>query len=144
MNINELLIEKQEEQLLEELSLLTEEEFYARMEDDIYEAIATAVKPYTKVQPTNTGDTDINQPLNRTTAKRNYVYKTPTNTRITRRDRQELANNEDPQALKSIIRSAFSAIITAANKTGMASILTTALEALRKRMFKQIDQKSRK
>src|SRR6056297_865973 len=127
MNIDDLLDDKNEEQLVEELSLLKEDEFYQRLEDDIFEAVATAIKPYTKAQPTNTGDTSLDQPLNRTTAKRNYVYKSPSNTRITRRDRQALAKNEDPQALKAIIRSAFSAIITAASKTGLATQMTTSL-----------------
>lgn len=79
------------------------------------------------------------KPLTRV-AGRNYVYKSPASTRITRKDRQDLLKQTDPQAVKAAMEIAFKQIIAAANGTKAQQIALNKVNQLRKVVFKALER----
>ena len=136
-NINDFLqgLNKQEQ-----IENLDEEQFYAQLGDDIYEAIISSILPYQHMQPTNTGDTEL-KPLQKNTATRDYVYKGKANTVIRRQDKVALSKNKDLNVVKTTIRSAFKAIIAASNRTTIGNEVTQILKQTERRLFQKIDQR---
>jgi hypothetical protein len=78
------------------------------------------------------------KPLSRV-AGRNYVYKSPSSVRITRKDRQTLLKQTDPAQVKAAMEVAFNQIIAAANGTKVQQLVISKLNQLRNQVFDRLD-----
>jgi hypothetical protein len=89
--------------------------------------------------PTNLDTSAVDQRLTRM-AGRDYAFKGPATTRVTRSDKMSLLKETDPTAVKNAMESAFKIIIAAANGTPVQQLAITKINMIRKQIFDKLDQ----
>ena len=135
-NIDEFLENPDQQQ---EMDSLTEEQFFEKLEGDLYEAMMQIMTPFQN-QTTIKQDAKLT-PLTRNQSAREYAYGGKASTVVKRQDKVKLSKNKDLKIAKTAIHSAFKAIIAASNKTKLGSQITNTLRQTEKRLFQLIDKK---